>query len=184
MTILAAMIKNYRDEWKHELSDIAGGSKDTTGRSEMASSSYVGPTPDEMQPTWNPDLSDDLGSTLIPPSPWDFGELFGVVEAYSTMHLVDTWPEEKDGVGSAMYLYRRLFQEWAQHSYDMRRKRGANEPPPEFLTPNLYQQFLIVHLVRTMTRWKQLYKQLGLASLAATIIHLKLLAGTSPATVS
>ena len=45
-------------------------------------------------------------------------------------------------------------------------------------------KFLVRFLIRTLARWKQLYNSIGLASTAATLKQLKILAGISPASIS
>src|SRR5262249_88421 len=43
-----------------------------------------------------------------------------------------------------------------------------------------YKRFLARHLVRTMTRWKQVYVRVGLGLAWETLKHLNALAGASP----
>jgi hypothetical protein len=152
VTILAAMVKKYTQVNKHELDSIA---TKLEGYFEIIRAGIVelrAPSIEEISATPS---GPDSGTPLIP-STWSTPglQLFGVVDVYSMMHLVDSWPiTEING------------------DFDI-------------IGETIYQQFIIVHLVRTMSRWKRLYTQIGLASTAAAIANLKLLAGTSPAAVT
>jgi hypothetical protein len=83
------------------------------------------------------------------------GDLFGAVERYSTFQLVDSWPAEE---------YPLAFLNTLMTSTD----------------PNAYSKFLVRHVVRTMSRWKQIYNKIGLGVLAATLVQLRALVGISP----
>jgi len=82
----------------------------------------------------------------------NFGAPFGAVETYSTFHAVDAWPPGE----LLQYAVKVEDQAW-------------------------YTTFLVRHKIRTLGRWKQVYNQIGIAKVPATIAHLRQLTG-APAT--
>lgn len=121
----------------------------------------------EFRPPTYQELADDRNPAAGPDSwllSWTGrgGDLFGAVERYSTVHIVDHWP-------------------LTEYPFPNPNPAGIPGAPPD---PHNYTKFLIRHLVRTMSRWKQVYNKVGLPAMATFLVQLKTLSGVSPARVT
>jgi hypothetical protein len=119
-------------------------------------------------------------TTLGPPNAnWDNGfptELYyGTVDPFSAYNSVRSWPaDEFPLMGSSIGAPSSYQGEVASVGYPL----ASQQKEAQLLA------FLVRYTVRSWVSWKEVYNGIGLGPVKAIIIHLKQLAGVSPATIA
>ncbi len=109
-------------------------------------------------------------------------ELVGFDYPGSSYWDVDSWAHAGALVGSVeIYSACNSVAAWPADEFPLVNFPGRGTAAPE--TVDLWQKFLVRYAVRNWMRWKKLYDMIGLNAVAATIVTLKRMVGTEPATL-